>query len=608
MRPSDHPQRPTRLTVSILLVLIVLAGGWLRFSHLNWDGLNQLHPDERAILFVASQMTTPVGWRDVLNPAQSSLNPFRSPMGEARLYPYGHLPLYATVLSAHLLSPTKPTFNEFTIAGRALSAAYDTGSIIATFLLARRLFHRWAGLVAAACAAVAVLHVQNAHFGTVDAALSLFVTLALWLLVAYASTPSRRDALLAGVCVGLAIGCKVTAGMLILPLLIAHHHLTFEDKGPIGGRVRASPIDMPALWLSLLAAGCTFALTNPYAVLDPLPYLTSVSTQAQVISGGADWPFTRQYLGTLPILYYIEQQARWTLGFPLTLASYAALIWAARRAYRDGLRPVWLVLVWIGIMLLTVGTQLVKFPRYLLPISPALFALLGGMLTSGIEKHGTRVTQSAILAILLVPTAAYAMAFAQMYRFPHPWVAASEWIYLHLPPGTRIVSERWDDPLPLDLPLDGQWLLRETHIQTRLIDPFAEPDDLTKITRLLTEVAASDFIILSSNRLYGVIPRLEDRYPFTAAYYHALFSGDLGFTLDRTFSRYPNLLGASLLDDPFIWPRLPDPRPRVPPRSIILGPADESFTVYDHPLVLVFRNRLHLSREQLLTVILDRVG
>jgi hypothetical protein len=65
-----------------------------------------------------------------------------------------------------------------------------------------------------------------------------------------------------------------------------------------------------------------------------------------------------------------------------------------------------------------------------------------------------------------------------------------------------------------------------------------------------------------------------------------LLAGELGFTLEREFTRGP------------VWlnPRLP-PLPEAAPA--LLRP-DESFVVYDHPRTLVFRNAERLSPDELL--------
>ena len=51
---------------------------------------------------------------------------------------------------------------------------------------------------------------------------------------------------------------------------------------------------------------------------------------------------------------------------------------------------------------------------------------------------------------------------------------------------------------------------------------------------------------LFSNRLYGSIPTLPDRYPLSARYYKLLFAGDLGFEVDYVAEAHPNFLGVQL--------------------------------------------------------------
>ena len=75
-----------------------------------------------------------------------------------------------------------------------------------------------------------------------------------------------------------------------------------------------------------------------------------------------------------------------------------------------------------------------------------------------------------------------------------------------------------------------------------------------------------DYIIESSNRLYGSIPRMPAEYPSTVAYYEALFNEQLGFTKIASFENKPSLLG-------FDFPS---------------WGAEETFSVYDHPTVTIW--------------------
>jgi hypothetical protein len=172
-----------------------------------------------------------------------------------------------------------------------------------------------------------------------------------------------------------------------------------------------------------------------------------------------------------------------------------------------------------------------------------------------------------------------------MYATPHSWISASEWIYANVPAGGTLAVEDWDTALPLPLDVNGQ-ARRIDEYDVRTLTLYDEPDDTAKWSALSGDLAASDYVIIASRRLYGSIPRLPDRYPLASRYYDRLFAGDLGFELVGEFTR-----GAAWLN-PHISP-LPDAAPPL------LRP-DESFVVYDHPRVLILQNAEHLSPAELL--------
>jgi hypothetical protein len=100
-----------------------------------------------------------------------------------------------------------------------------------------------------------------------------------------------------------------------------------------------------------------------------------------------------------------------------------------------------------------------------------------------------------------------------------------------------------------------------------------------------------DYVVIASRRAYATLARTPERYPLTASYYKRLFEGELGFEPVACFGRIPGLGPIVLVDDPtsglvFDLPRLCGLKEY---RWFRLGRLDESFVVYDHPLVLVFR-------------------
>ena len=100
------------------------------------------------------------------------------------------------------------------LAGRALSALADVGTVALVFLLGSRMYDRRTGLLASALVAVSVLHVQLSHFLTVDTLLTLLVTACLYFLYRVASRGRAVDSAAAGALLGLALATKMS----VIPL------------------------------------------------------------------------------------------------------------------------------------------------------------------------------------------------------------------------------------------------------------------------------------------------------------------------------------------------------------------------------------------------------
>src|SRR5215203_2259145 len=95
MTPSDHPERRRHLGVSLrtglILLLILLAAGWLRLSGVNWDQGTHLHPDELFLTMVATDIRWPLSIGEYFDTNRSPLNPTN--VGRP-FFVYGTLPLF----------------------------------------------------------------------------------------------------------------------------------------------------------------------------------------------------------------------------------------------------------------------------------------------------------------------------------------------------------------------------------------------------------------------------------------------------------------------------------------------------------------------------------
>ncbi|MDQ7029291.1 MAG: glycosyltransferase family 39 protein [Ardenticatenia bacterium] len=389
---------------------------------LNWDGGYLFHPDERFLLAVADQVRTALfaGERGLLE----ALNPFWDPSaGTSRLFPYGHTIVYLAALAALPATPLAPWVGlDPLVAGvRLLAALADTAAVALTYALGRTVDGRATGLLAGGLVALAVLHVQYAHFYTADTLLAPTVLAALLAAVRLANvrttTVGWRRPLVAGLLVGLAVGVKASALVLLVPLVVAH----LVAGPPWSRRARRTWWRRPAwgwLWLSLLAGGLAFAVTNPYALLAWPDFLRSLAREANMVRGTWILPFTLQYADTRPYLYPLLQQVRWFLGpLPATLAWGGVAVALGRAARGTATRSEVIVLAWVVPFVLLVGGLFAMFPRYWLAVIPAMCVLGSRPLAMRFASPWARAGVVAIMGNALL----FVVAFVHIYRQPHPW-------------------------------------------------------------------------------------------------------------------------------------------------------------------------------------------
>ncbi len=571
---------------AVLLIGVLSLAAGLRAVGLDWDRGGLFHPDERRILLVVNELRwpRPGEWAQLLGP-RSPLNP--------RFFAYGSLPLYLLRLVQALLGlPIARLY----LAGRALSAAFGLLTVAAVYAIGRRLGGRGVGLLAAAFLALAALPIQLSHYGTVDSLLVLLCTLAVYALLEVSRSGSLRAGLAAGALTGFALATKTSA----LPLLFVGW-AAWALWALRGRRLPLLGRGLGGLLAGTVAAALAFLLAEPYSLLDWFRFGSALFQESAMAQGWAIFPYTRQYVGTLPYLYQLRELVLWSLGLPLGLLGLVGLAWFTWRGLRGRRSPDLVILAWFWPYFLITGALHAKFPRYLAPLIPWLCVMaalfLGRLWAAARARSWLRPVTAALAAVVLLATALYALATAAMYTRPHPWLAASDWICSQAPPGATLALEAWDD----DLPAAAYTCCLGRYRYLRP-DSFA-PDGVGKLDRLVATLAEADYIVLPSQRVYGTLGRLAGEYPLTSAYFRLLFAERLGFRLAAVETNYPRLGPLAIVDEPLRGTPLQRPAllaaQQPAPLVLNLGHADESYAVYDHPRVLIFKKERSLSPQEL---------
>ena len=636
----------SRITSKWIVLLLVGAALILRVYGLNWDGGHLFHPDERHILMVSHDLSLPQSLTLAsLTDVNSPLNPKSFVYGSFVFYLVAaitHLLALVTTFTQQVTGALRPDFDGLSHVGRILSAIFDTGTVVVTYVLAAKAYSRRVGILAAAFVALSVLNIQLSHFYASDTLLTFFIVVSILCALSVLRRPTPGNSLALGLFVGLALSSKISAMPILLTVLAAHGlHLFFvptadelkrqepmagasaEEMKTIGdgGQLeRDWQLRMPAhrevvssmllLLATLLALAAVFVITQPYVVIDFEAFKRDILAQSEMARGLADLPYTRQYVNRAPYLYFIANVAIWGMGLPLGILAFGGWALALARIPFSPRRVDLLLMSWMVPYFAITGSFHAKFLRYMLPLLPFLCVLAALAAVFVIERAG-RWTFLARLAVglVLASTGFYALSYVNLYSAPHTAVEASQWIYENVPPNSSIATEHWEEGMPVPLILGNTSFSPGSQgYKMRTLNLY-DPDGEAKVDHIAQVLSSSDYIVFFSNRLYGTIPRLPDRYPVTSEYYHLLFSGQLGFQLESFFTSYPNLLGVSFVDDTFADPGLPAPGAlatfRPSPLSLNLGRADESFTVYDHPKVLVFKKHSQIPVADLRQELMD---
>lgn len=547
--------------ITIAVIAIIAAGVLLRGYGMHWDEGLYLHPDERFIAIVSSERVDLPG-RDnlsaLLDPGNSPLNPRRDgDNGRPLSFAYGTLPIYVQSVASWAVNfvtdNDHQTYQHVYKVGRPLTVLMDTLTMVFVFLLARRLFGDTAAVVATALYAFSVLAIQLSHFFTVDVWLTSFVTASLFFAIRYVDKPTLGRALTMGVPVGLAFATKASVPALLLPLLVATGWTVWRSEE----RQRA--------FLHVCGAGAValaaFTVFEPYAIVRARPFIEDIALQSRIVRGHNDVPFTRQFVGLTPGLYELKNLARYTLGPAFTLAGLLGVVFATQRAIRMRDIALCIPLAWVVAYVPTIVLTEAKFLRYALPLVPVLAVLAGGLLTVGLARYSRNVSLVAV-ALVLGITAIWAIGFASIYAHEHTRIAASKWMHANIPPGSAVSVESWDDALPL--PYRGAPPMSYRQVG---FDVYGDEPPEQKVETLASLLQSVDYVILSSNRLIDSVDNLPWRYAVQNEYYRRLLDGQLGFRLVYDGQVQPSLFGYRYDD----------------------SGSDESFTVYDHPRVLIFQ-------------------
>ncbi len=602
---------------TLLLFLLALV---LRLLLQGWDAgvtSSSSHPDERQVGFVTEKAQ---GW-----------------FADPGFYAYGSLHFHAVRATATILGLGND-LRGIIVSGRVISLIAAMLALALGWMIAYHAWGRKTGDLFILLAAWVPLDLQQSHFATVEAHHTAWVMAALaacfWL--ARGGRPIAAAA--AGAAIGASLAVKVASLALGLPLVVAvliavrgrkvlaairlmaiagatgigafwlcQPWAFTSGRPPLSiivtalivaavielasrktGRIRFALVVAAALLTAVSAlqmmvlvgiGGDTFANTLGSVALAGTAlnpsYLEGVGSEVAMVVGTADLAYVRIYAHTLPVLYSLRELAFWGWGVLLVVAVIAGTAAGSRRLITRWKR--WIAgrfdnssillaitLAWLVPMALRLSTLQVKFLRYWEPlVVPAILIASWWLM-----RLPRRFRRRAVISVA-AGTVLWGLAYSWAFIEPHPHRTASEWLSPMLADQQVVAFEHWDEHIALNL--------EKGVVNLAELPSYELPERDGKLALWTGALARSDWVVLTSNRVYRTVLANPDRFEETARLYRLLLSGEAGFEVMTRVRRGPRIFGLR-------WP---------------VQRADESFLNYEFPQVVILRRVADINAEDL---------
>lgn len=545
-----------------MVVLITLVCFLLRIYGIHWDQGAYLHPDERFLAMTILRLGAPHSILEYLNPFTSPLVPFARGM---TFFVYGSLPTTTVFWISKILHIT--SIESVIILGRALSALLDTGIGIclyfSTKLITKRYsYSKYLPVGAFGVYSVTVFAIQQSHFFTVDPWMVFGILLGIYCFVRQMSSRTAHWMIVGSIACGFAISSKVS-GVFFLPiLLIPYLYKKISWKAALRGM------------LSLGIVIGTVRIASP-SYFHPR-FLSSLAELHALTAYGTTFPPSLQWYSKVVIASPLLDIFLWGVGIVFAiLCLLAFLVTVVTRGSHVQGREVRLLLALVPCFFIFQSVQFVAPMRYFYPVYPLMAIIIAA---TGISLW--RFLTLPLRILFLIACAIWPLAFLQVYSRPNTRIQASQWMYKNIPPNTSILVEHWDDPLPVAQYNTPNRNYRIRQLEIYAPEKTAQEQELKK-RKIQRSLDTNDYIVISSSRGYGSLLPLAREYPVMAQYYADLFSGRSGFERVVAFETRPQICVMLGGRHCFVF------------QDVY---ADESFTVYDHPKVEIFKKGVRHTR------------
>jgi 4-amino-4-deoxy-L-arabinose transferase-like glycosyltransferase len=352
------------------------------------------------------------------------------------------------------------------LSGRMLMAIFGVATILLTYIIARRLFNRPTGLLAATFLALSPLHVYFSKFIRTDIQMTFFLLVAFWFCLEIVERQTWSSYVLAGFFTGLATVTKYPA--LIISLMIMTAHIL-----SIGQRHTTK------LFGSVIVGLLGAFIGSPFLFLDAKTVLSDIFVQNRPRHLSATGEGLIQNL-----VWYVSDPLVDSLSLiGLILSAVGVVI-----CLTSGQKNKWLLISFPVFFLFFIASLNLRWERWIIPMIPFLCILAAHTLHWTTTWIGNRWSSRASLGVgcivllgIVVPLFQADILQGRELSGTDTRTLARAWMLEHVPVGSRVLVEAYMPEFPKDwytfywITAGGQMELVNTKkVRTAVLRPHAD--------------------------------------------------------------------------------------------------------------------------------------
>lgn len=506
------------------VVFLIFLTFTTRFLGLNWSNNFSFHPDENNMV------------NAVLSLKLTDLNP--------HFFAYGQFPLYLT-----FFTNPKHDFLHTVLTLRFWSAFFSSISILFFYLIGKKIFK--SNTLSKIFSLFLIFTpglIQLAHFGTTESILIFVFSANIYLSFCFFDNPQKTRLLfLTGLISGIGIASKISALIFITPICLTFLFLLLKNPQKTASLILKFII---FILITLLFS----VLLSPFSFINFSDFRSSMRYEIGVADGSLPVFYTRQFIGSTPYLFQFQRIFPYTNGIFLFIFSFIGFSFLFGKLIKKitskqidlKINPYLLITLFSALIYFIYQGQLfTKWTRFMSPIffvAPLLSLFF-------IETIKNKIYQSILVFLAILPGIYF---FISNYFNIDVRVQATEWINQNIPDNSTVLSESGN---VVDIPLfDSK--LNINNYDFYQLDINQSDNELTDL------INQSDYIFIPSRRVFK--NQNNSSFPLSQQYYQSLFSGSLGFSQIKIFSKSNSLLLNS-------------------------ENAEETWSVFDNPVVRIYQ-------------------